>query len=97
MFEIGNIDNHFLDFCILADCDILIASSSTFVVCAVFLGKENKKVIHSREWIDKNINHFPWHMTKDPEEVRQSQLNFDNFWIQLCNGGNKFYNIWRIV
>ena len=53
--------------------------------------------IRDREWIDKNINHFPWHMTKDPEEVRQSQLNFDNFWIQLCNGGNKFYNIWRIV
>jgi len=95
LYETGNINNHLTDFSTLAECDVLIASSSTFVVCAAFLGKSNKKIIHSQEWINKNLNHLPWHRKPDPEEVRKSQLSFDNFWIMMYNGGNKFYKVWR--
>ena len=97
LYETGNIDNHLTDFSTLTECDVLIASSSTFVVCAAFLGKTNKKIIHSQRWIEKNLNHEPWHHKPDPEEVRKSQLSFDNFWIQAYNGGNEYYKIWRTV
>tara|TARA_Y100000034_G_scaffold12888_1_gene13537 strand:+ start:3358 stop:4230 length:873 start_codon:yes stop_codon:yes gene_type:complete len=95
--ETGNINNHLEDFSTLAECDVLIASSSTFVVCAGFLGKPNKKIIHSQEWINKNLNHLPWHHKPDPEEVRKSQLSFDNFWVKVAEGGNEFYNAWKFV
>ena len=94
-YEIGNINNHLVDFSTLAECDVLIASSSTFVVCAGFLGKKDKKIIHSQEWVEKNINHEPWHHKPDPENVRKQQKSFDNFWIEACNGQNKFYKVWK--
>jgi len=97
-FQKGNIHNYWADFSTLSECDILIASSSTFVVCAGFLGKPNKKIIHSTEWIEKNLEHTLWHPFKqDPEEVRKTQLSFDNFWIELYNGGNKYYKAWKFV
>lgn len=96
-YELGNKYDHFKDFATLSECDVLIASSSTFVVCAAFIGKENKKIIHSQQWVEKNVNHTPWHLIEDPPEVRKWQMSFDNFWVGLQNGGNQFYKIWRLL
>ena len=76
---------------------MLIASSSTFVVCAGFIGKENKKIVHSKDWINKNLIHERWHKKEVPADVRKKQTAVDNFWIRLYNGGNKFYKAWRFV
>jgi len=97
LYEKGNIGNHLADFSTLAGCDILVASSSTFIICAGFLGRTNKKIIHSQEWIEKNLNHLPWHRKQDPDDVRRAQLSFDDFWVSLYNGGNEFYKVWRWV
>ena len=43
------------DFSILCYSDILINSSSTFCLAAVFIGKSDKKVIHSKVWMDRVI------------------------------------------
>jgi len=95
-FELGS-PNHFVDFSTLSECDIIIASSSTFAVAAGFSGKEDKKIIHSMEWIQKNLDHTPWHPYEDPENIREWQLSFDNFWVELYNGGNEFYHVWKFV
>ena len=44
------------DFAILCYCDILINSSSTFCCAAVFIGKKNKYIIHSQDWINRIVN-----------------------------------------
>ena len=97
-YDIGS-DNQFEDFATLSECDYLIGSSSTFVVCAGFIGKKNKKIIHSLEWLRKSLEHWPWHPRRgpDPEHIRKWQLTFDQFWVDLYNGGNEYYNIWRAV
>jgi len=96
-YELGSPD-HFKDFSTLSECDVLIASSSTFVVCAGFIGKKDKKIIHSKDWINKNIYHTPWHLTEDPEHVRNQQLCFDNFWKEMYRTkGNEFYRVWEFV
>tara|TARA_B100001057_G_scaffold485291_1_gene564770 strand:- start:238 stop:1122 length:885 start_codon:yes stop_codon:yes gene_type:complete len=43
------------DFAILCYCDILINSSSTFCCAAIFIGKENKIVIHNKDWMDRIV------------------------------------------
>ncbi|MBM08562.1 MAG: hypothetical protein CMF69_03160 [Magnetovibrio sp.] len=43
------------DFAILCYCDILINSSSTFCCACVFIGKKNKKVIHSKDWMNRIV------------------------------------------
>lgn len=43
------------DFSILCYCDILINSSSTFCCSAVFIGKENKIIYHSKDWMDRVV------------------------------------------
>ena len=93
----GDINNYFEDFSTLSECDILIASSSTFVICAGFLGKPYKKIIHSKEWVNKNLNHTLWHPQGDPPDVRKFQQTFDQFWIDLYNEDNDFYNVWKWV
>ena len=40
-----SLPNHFIDFGTLSECDIIIASSSTFTVAAGFTGKKDKKII----------------------------------------------------
>tara|TARA_Y100000034_G_scaffold115329_1_gene152384 strand:- start:56 stop:901 length:846 start_codon:yes stop_codon:yes gene_type:complete len=95
-YNVGS-SNHFSDFSILSECDVLIASSSTFVVAAGFVGKENKKIIHSMEWIQKNLDHTLWHGYEDPKFIRDWQLSYDNFWVELYEGGNEFYSAWRFV
>jgi hypothetical protein len=49
-------NKHFYyDFNKLANSDVIVSSPSTFSICAGFLAKE-KKVIHSKEWIDNRLN-----------------------------------------
>ena len=81
---------HILDF------DILVASSSTYAICAGFIGND-KRIIHSREWLQKNVNHEPWNKKPTTEEARERQLSFDNFWVKVSEGGNEFYNAWKFV
>ena len=95
-YEVGS-PNQFVDFSTLTECDIVIASSSTFVVAAGFVGKKDKKIIHSMKWIQKNLDHTPWHPYEDPEDTRKWQLSFDNFWVTLHEGGNAFYKAWKFV
>lgn len=96
-FSLGSDSDYFGDFATLSECDILISSSSTFAVCAGFIGKEDKKIIHSKDWINRNINHEPWHKISDPQNIREQQISFDNFWVDLYNGGSKFYKAWRLI
>lgn len=89
---------HIYDFALLTECDYLISGSSTYVVCAGFIGKD-KKIIHSMEWFDKNLpgnKYVKWgnHTEKYPKEYWDS---FDNFWIKLYEGGSKFYKAWKIL
>jgi hypothetical protein len=97
-YDIGS-DNQFEDFSVLSECDYLIGSSSTFVVCTGFMGKKNKKIIHSDEWLQKSVKHEPWHPRRGPDndDVRKWQFTFDNFWVDLYNGGNEFYKMWKVI
>jgi hypothetical protein len=51
-YELGNIHSLTNDFIDLSYCDYIISSPSTFAISAGFCGKENKKIIHSKEWVD---------------------------------------------
>jgi len=95
-FDLGSVDDLYSDFSTLCECDILILSSSTFGVCAGFIGKKNKKIIHSKKWISRNLNHTPWNNTTSPD-TRKWHKSFDNFWIDLYNGGNHFYKLWKTI
>ncbi len=90
---------HIHDFALLSECDYLLSSSSTYPVCAGFLGKENKKIIHSMDWINKNLvgdAYVMWgNYTKD--YPKSYWTGFDNFWIDLYNGGNDYYKTWKII
>ena len=48
--------NYINDFSLLCYCDILVNSSSTFCLSAVFLGKRDKKIIHYKGWLDRIVN-----------------------------------------
>ena len=41
----------------MCDCDVIIANPSTFNTCATFLGKENKKVIYLKKFLDIAASH----------------------------------------
>ena len=66
------------DFRTMASCDYIISSPSTFCITAGMLGIK-KKIMHSREWVEKQIN------------------NDDKFWVDLYNGGNEDYSIWKLL
>ena len=51
----SNRNNYIQDFKIMSECDYIISSPSTFCISAGFIGK-NKKIIHSKQWIDSRIN-----------------------------------------
>ena len=36
----------------LSQCDVMISSAGTFAISAGILGKQNKKIIHSKEWVE---------------------------------------------
>jgi len=89
---------HFYDFALLAQCDYLIASSSTYAICAGFLGK-NKKIIHSLEWVMRNTpgpSYWKWgnYTSAYPQEYWTS---YDNFWLSAYRGDNQFYKPWKIL
>lgn len=50
--EFGKIDSLQDDFISLSYCDYIISSPSTFAIAAGFCGKPNKKIIHSKKWVD---------------------------------------------
>tara|TARA_R110000824_G_scaffold216193_2_gene402805 strand:+ start:7323 stop:8042 length:720 start_codon:yes stop_codon:yes gene_type:complete len=66
------------DFLLMSQCEYMISSPSTFNIAAGFVGVE-KKIIHSKDWIDNRVERN------------------DKFWIDLANGGNDDYSIWRLV
>lgn len=51
-YELGDIQSLEDDFINLSYCDYIISSPSTFAIAAGFCGKENKKIIHSKNWVD---------------------------------------------
>ena len=99
--------SYIYDFSLLSDCDILINSSSTFCIAAGFLGKKNKKIIHYKSWMDKivngdfsdeeykkYVNRWTYKYTdKHWLETRKPR----QFWIDLYNGGNEYYKLWKII
>lgn len=94
-----NSNNHYIyDWSLLSECDILINSSSTFCVTAGFLGKKNKYIIHSNNWIEKNINHTNWNENKDKKFMDYNNLKeywntFDDFWINIKYSKYYYYNL----
>lgn len=89
---------HIYDLGLLSECDYLIASSSTYAISAGLLGKE-KKIIHSKEWLEKNIpgqTYVGWgkYTNTHPEEYWKK---FDSFWIKVSQGGNEFYKTWKNI
>lgn len=89
---------HIYDLGLLSECDYLIASSSTYAISAGLLGRE-KKIIHSKEWLNKNIpgeTYVSWgKYTSDyPEEYWKK---YDKFWIRVSEGGNEFYKPWKNI
>ena len=94
-----NINNHYIyDWSLLSECDILINNSSTFCVTAGFLGKKNKYIIHSKKWIQKNIEYIDWNEKKnnkfvDYDSLKEWWKTFDDFWINIKNNKYYYYNI----
>ena len=89
-------NNYIFDFALLTECDIIISSSSTFAIAATFIGKQNKKLIFYKSWLERNINHEKWgNYTKD--YPREYWLSYDNFWIDISNGGKTYINVWKII
>lgn len=82
-FELGESTKHnksfIYDFSQISQCDVIISAFSTFSICAGFLGKKGKKIIHNSEWMKGAIE-------RD-----------DKFWIDLMNGGNEYYNLWKLI
>jgi len=89
---------HILDFAVLSECDYILSNSSTYPICAGFIGKENKKIVHSLEWINKNLpeTYVKWGTYND-KYPKEYWNGFDNFWIQVYKGGNEFYKPWKII
>lgn len=98
--QIGNANDYMIDWSLLSSCDILINSSSTFCLTSGFLEKKNKKIFHSKEWIDKNINHESWNDNTNGDVAGYTIIDFrktfDNFWIDSINN-NKYYNCYKII
>ncbi len=66
------------DFSVMAGCDYIISSPSTYSICAGFMGKK-KRIIHSGKW------------------VRGRVAVGDRFWVDLAEGGNDDYSLWRLL
>lgn len=55
-YSLGNINNMESDFMTMSYADAIISSPSTFAITAGFCGKPNKKIIHSKGWVDYQCN-----------------------------------------
>jgi hypothetical protein len=51
VYELGKSTDPISDFVKMSYSDLIISSPSTFCICAGFIGKEDKKIIHSEEWV----------------------------------------------
>ena len=51
-YELGDINDLVKDFISMSYCDGIISAPSTFSIAAGFCGKKNKKIIHSKNWVD---------------------------------------------
>lgn len=91
-----DVKQHYIyDWSILSECDILINNSSTFCLTAGFLGKKEKKIIHSKKWIDKNINHKSFNNNDQAKienyTITQFNNTFENFWINASKNNSNYY------
>lgn len=99
---VGNQSQYIKDWAILNNCDILINSSSTFCVTAGYINKKNPKIIHSKKWIKRNINHVKWNdngerilnkklFNKD-SKLKDLWKTFDDFWINVIKKNNYYFS-----
>lgn len=49
--EFGHIGDPYRDFAEMTECDAIVSSPSTFAIAAGFIGKKNKLITHSKEWL----------------------------------------------
>ena len=99
------------DFATLCYSDILINSSSTFCCAAVFIGKKNKKIIFSKDWMDRvvkgDFSNEEYKKYIDHNIILENNID-DTGW--LTKGGyskgkyffidlnkNKYFNILNLV
>lgn len=83
-YQIGNINDYLYDFKILANCDYIISSPSTFCVTASFCGKKDKKIIHSNDFIVNYKNNTDYFR--------------DVFWKNILNvNQNKDYILYKLI
>jgi len=100
--------NYIQDFSVLCYSDILINSSSTFCIAAAFIGKKNKKVIHSKDWMDrilkgdfsndeykKYVKVWTNKMTDIEWRTTKGYSKAKIFWIELEK--NYYFNIINII
>ena len=72
------------DFATLSECDILISGSSTFVLAAALIGKENKKIIHSKQFVKQfKNNHQKWY----------SSFKAGMFFYDMYSMKSPYYNV----
>ena len=50
-----NLDQPIADFYQLSQCEAIISSPSTFAILAGAIGRENKKIIHDKGWLDYSL------------------------------------------
>lgn len=107
-FELGpatqDKNSHYImDWSVLSECDILVNSSSTFCITAGFLGKKDKYIIHSNEWLNKNINHMPWNDKINIKSCIPNVINkdywkyYDNFWIKTIDKDSLYYKCNKLI
>ena len=83
-YQIGNINDYLYDFKILANCDYIISSPSTFCITASFCGKKDKKIIHSNDFIVNYKNNTDYFR--------------DVFWKNILNvNQNKDYILYKLI
>jgi|TARA_X000001388_G_scaffold25909_1_gene18122 hypothetical protein len=83
-----NPENHYMsDFSILAECDILIAGSSTFVTAAGMIGK-HKKIIHSKDFVEQ---------FKHEDQKWYSSFGNGMFFHDMNHVKSDYYDVWKLI
>jgi hypothetical protein len=75
------------DFCILSECDVLIAGSSTFALAAGMVGK-HKKVIHSKNFVEQ---------FKNEDQKWYSSFGNGMFFHDMNHMKSDYYNVWKLL
>lgn len=83
-YNLGNISNYLDDFILISSSDYVISSPSTFCITASICGKKNKKIIHSKDFIEGY--------------KLKSDYFRDVFWKNLYyNTENNDYKIYKLI